>query len=229
MYKMFRQVEAQRNSAGDDTRGRLLDAAIEVFLAEGFRAARVQDIAERAGMRLSAINYHFGSKEGLYLAVLQHHADESLQRMYLNEARADTSPPRVRLETIIRQILVIHLSKNAVTRIAQLVLRELASPTPALEVVLRKFTLPMANYLHDLLREILGPAVPEAWVNRAVFSLLGQCVMYSQAQALIAAVDPAIAEDPSLVDSTTRYITDFSWSGLQGIRKQWEDQARQGG
>lgn len=149
--------------------------------------------------------------------------------MYLNEARADTSPPRVRLETIIRQILVIHLSKNAVTRIAQLVLRELASPTPALEVVLRKFTLPMANYLHDLLREILGPAVPEAWVNRAVFSLLGQCVMYSQAQALIAAVDPAIAEDPSLVDSTTRYITDFSWSGLQGIRKQWEDQARQGG
>lgn len=226
---MFRQVDAQRNSAGDDTRGRLLDAAIEVFLAEGFRAARVQDIAERAGMRLSAINYHFGSKEGLYLAVLQHHADESLQRMYLNEARADTSPPRVRLEMIVRQVLVIHLKKDAITRIAQLVLRELASPTPALEVVLKKFTLPMASYLHDLLCEILGPAVPEAWVNRAVFSLLGQCVMYSQAQALIAAVDPSIAEDPNLVDSTTRYITDFSWSGLQGIRKQWEDQVRQSG
>lgn len=62
MYKMFRQVEAQRNSAGDDTRGRLLDAAIEVFLAEGFRAARVQDIAERAGMRLSAINYTSAAK-----------------------------------------------------------------------------------------------------------------------------------------------------------------------
>ena len=67
-----------RHATGEDTRGRLIAAATEIFLRDGFRAARVQDIAESAGLRLSAINYHFEGKEGLYLAVLRHHADKAL-------------------------------------------------------------------------------------------------------------------------------------------------------
>jgi AcrR family transcriptional regulator len=38
----------------------------------GYQAARVQNITRSAGLGLSAINYHFGGKEGLYRAVLSH-------------------------------------------------------------------------------------------------------------------------------------------------------------
>jgi TetR/AcrR family transcriptional regulator len=53
-----------------DTREGLLDAATEAFAEKGFSGARVDAIAERAKANKAMIYYHFGSKEGLYKAVL---------------------------------------------------------------------------------------------------------------------------------------------------------------
>jgi AcrR family transcriptional regulator len=53
---------------GEDTRQRLIDAALEIFAAYGFEGASTRMLADRAGANLAAIPYHFGSKEGLYLA-----------------------------------------------------------------------------------------------------------------------------------------------------------------
>ena len=51
------------------TRDRLLHAAGEEFARVGFRSASVRAICEAAGANVSAVKYHFGSKEELYLAV----------------------------------------------------------------------------------------------------------------------------------------------------------------
>ncbi len=48
----------------------LLDAATQVFGKAGFSGARVEAIAERAGLNKAMIYYHFRSKRGLYQAVL---------------------------------------------------------------------------------------------------------------------------------------------------------------
>lgn len=60
---------AERQVDGDRTRAALLDSALEEFAAKGFAGARVRDIAARAGVSKDLIAYHFGSKDGLYLAV----------------------------------------------------------------------------------------------------------------------------------------------------------------
>lgn len=52
------------------TEAKLLDTATQVFLKSGFSGARVEDIAERAGVNKAMIYYHFGSKRGLYQTVL---------------------------------------------------------------------------------------------------------------------------------------------------------------
>ncbi len=57
---------------GEDTRRRILDTALEVFAAEGYEGASTRLLAERAGVNLPAIQYYFGSKEGLYRAVIEH-------------------------------------------------------------------------------------------------------------------------------------------------------------
>jgi TetR/AcrR family transcriptional regulator len=59
----------QRQVDGERSRAALLDAALEEFAAKGFAGARVRDIAARAGVSKDLIAYHFGSKDGLYLAV----------------------------------------------------------------------------------------------------------------------------------------------------------------
>lgn len=53
------------------TRRRILDAALQEFAAKGLDAARVEDIAEKAGANRRMAYYYFGSKEGLYLAALE--------------------------------------------------------------------------------------------------------------------------------------------------------------
>jgi TetR/AcrR family transcriptional regulator len=53
------------------SRARILAVAREEFASRGFKAARLQDIAERAGLTHPTLLYHFGSKEGLYSAVIE--------------------------------------------------------------------------------------------------------------------------------------------------------------
>lgn len=55
-----RRLDAERS------RRALMDAALEEFAAKGYAGARVQDIADRAGVNKQLISYHFGGKQGLY-------------------------------------------------------------------------------------------------------------------------------------------------------------------
>ncbi|GAB2598955.1 hypothetical protein GCM10027168_34870 [Streptomyces capparidis] len=55
-----RRLDAQRS------REKLLEAAKDEFAAKGYAGARVQDIADRAGLNKQLIAYYFGGKEGLY-------------------------------------------------------------------------------------------------------------------------------------------------------------------
>ena len=53
---------------GEETRRRIVDAAMEVFAAEGFARASTRRIAAEAGVNPPALQYYFDSKEGLHRA-----------------------------------------------------------------------------------------------------------------------------------------------------------------
>jgi TetR/AcrR family transcriptional regulator, regulator of cefoperazone and chloramphenicol sensitivity len=57
---------------GEETRERILRAALRVFAAEGYDGASTRALARAAGVNLPAIQYYFGNKEGLYRAVIDH-------------------------------------------------------------------------------------------------------------------------------------------------------------
>ncbi len=54
-----------------NSRERILDGAAEEFAAAGFAGARIDRIARRTRLNVRMIYYHFGSKKGLYRAVLE--------------------------------------------------------------------------------------------------------------------------------------------------------------
>lgn len=56
----------------DATREALIQAAIVVFGNDGFDGASTRSLAKAAGVNQALIAYHFGGKEGLYLAVFEH-------------------------------------------------------------------------------------------------------------------------------------------------------------
>lgn len=60
----------------DSTRARVIDAAIACILDEGFYRASSNKIARRAGVTWGVIQYHFGTREALLLAVHERGLDE---------------------------------------------------------------------------------------------------------------------------------------------------------
>ncbi len=83
--------------AGQDeqTRTRLLRAAITVFDRKGYTAASVREIVEMAGVTKPALYYHFGSKERLLAAVLEQAAREFTRTMDRVVSRPGTARERL--------------------------------------------------------------------------------------------------------------------------------------
>ena len=59
-----------------ERRAQLLESALEVFVAQGYHAAAMDDIAERAGVSKPVLYQHFPGKLELYLALLDASCDE---------------------------------------------------------------------------------------------------------------------------------------------------------
>jgi AcrR family transcriptional regulator len=64
-------VGRPRDGNPEETRKEILRAAGEAFAASGFVGATTRAVAARAGVNVATLHYHYGSKEGLYRAVLR--------------------------------------------------------------------------------------------------------------------------------------------------------------
>ena len=98
--------ESTRNT---DTASRVRLAARRVFAQQGYKGASVRSITREARANLGAVTYHFGSKEGLYEAVV----DSALAplRERVTEAASVPGPPIERIEGVVRAFFA-HLSEN---------------------------------------------------------------------------------------------------------------------
>ena len=96
----------RRDAAG--TRDALLAAGAELFAEHGYDGVPVADIAQRAGVNKAMINYHFGRKRQLYLAIVGATFDEivaSVERL----ATAPRPAPQ-----LLRELIAV--VSEAVTR-----------------------------------------------------------------------------------------------------------------
>jgi AcrR family transcriptional regulator len=80
-------------------RQQLLTAAREVFVAQGYHAAAMDDIAERAGVSKPVLYQHFPGKLELYLALVDTYADALVGR--IREAMAATTDNKLRVHNAI--------------------------------------------------------------------------------------------------------------------------------
>jgi AcrR family transcriptional regulator len=70
----------RRTATGGASRLRLLEAAESCLLQGGYAGLSTRSVAEAAKTPLSQIHYHFGSKQGLVLALLEHQNEKLLRR-----------------------------------------------------------------------------------------------------------------------------------------------------
>jgi AcrR family transcriptional regulator len=96
---------------GEDTRRRLIETAITAFGELGYEGTSTRLLAERAGANLPAIQYHFGGKEGLYRAAVDHIAHYIEEQMSpvserMRVALADNKRlPRSAVSGLLKELL----------------------------------------------------------------------------------------------------------------------------
>ncbi|MFI9597433.1 TetR family transcriptional regulator [Nonomuraea sp. NPDC052265] len=64
-------MTTRREQTSNESRELILNAAAELFAEKGYRQTTFHDVSQRSGISRGSIPWHFGSKEGLLLAVLE--------------------------------------------------------------------------------------------------------------------------------------------------------------
>jgi AcrR family transcriptional regulator len=162
-----------------DTKGRILDAAERLFGERGFAGTSLRAVTEAAGANVAAVNYHFGSKEGLLRAVVRR-AMASVnddRRCMLEELRATSGDPDV--EDLVRAFVVtgaslIQRHREHGRQIAQLVGRVLCEPDPQIRQLFAAEVAPEEGPYLDALDKALPHLTTEelAFRYRAMIGLL---------------------------------------------------------
>ena len=205
----------KNHSSSTDTRELILNAAGRIFAENGFHATTVRQITREAGVNLAAVNYHFHDKQELYVSVLKR-----AHQAAANTAAADhAGSPRQQLQTFIRTFLAYLLDPKRPAWQGSLIAREMAQPTPALDRLVAESVQPVKQRISGIVRELLGPDVPQPQVNLACLSIIGQCLHYVHCREMISRLFPKGSGVPRDVETLAGHIFNFSLAGVNAMKK----------
>ena len=186
------QRTASSGSRAERTRGAVLEAAEALFAERGFDGTRLEDIAERVGIRRASIVYYFKDKRALYEAVLESVFAGLYQA--LAAALARNRPVGARIEAGVAA-WVDYVGVRPT--LARLILREVASATPDLRGAVLRQTRPFTELIR---KEILErPDFREARLERidpvhVASTVAGATVFFVAAMPMLV---PELALDPT--------------------------------
>ncbi|MFT3762106.1 MAG: TetR/AcrR family transcriptional regulator [Pseudoxanthomonas sp.] len=142
-------------SDGEATRTRILEAAGELFAAHGFAETTGKAIASRADVDLASINYHFGSRDGLYQAVLVQAHHRLVNLADLQQLARSTLPAAEKLKMLIGQ-LVRNTTNEAESWHLTVLAAELLAPSSHVQVLLQSEAPMKVSLVISILSEITG-------------------------------------------------------------------------
>jgi AcrR family transcriptional regulator len=88
--------EKRKSTKREATREKVIQAAIDCIYRDGFHAAHTNRIAEEAGVSWGVLQYHFGDKDGLLQAVIDHIFDDFSATLESTSLQGDDLQQRVR-------------------------------------------------------------------------------------------------------------------------------------
>lgn len=168
---------------------RLLEIAIAEFASKGLDGASTRSIAAKAGTAMSSITYHFGGKEGLYLAAADHIAAQMggdvANAFPADGVPADLTPQQAR--ATLHDMLVRFIEKMAGEQSAAhslFIVREQMEPTEAFERIYGGMMGKMLDVLVELICLATGRR-DETTAQLTAITLMGQVIVLRSSRATV--------------------------------------------
>ncbi len=166
---------------------RLLDIAVREFGSKGAEGVSTREIAAAAGTAMSSITYHYGGKDGLYLAAARHVADGMAETlapaMACEPVPDDPAHARECVHRLLRYFVDV-MAEDDDPDAALFIMREQMHPTAAFACFYDGAMGRMATRLVALVSLATGAAKGTAEVNAML--LFGQVIVWRATRALAA-------------------------------------------
>ncbi len=181
-------------SATQDTRTRLVQTALSIFARRDFDAVSVREIVDLAGANIAAVSYHFGGKEGLYLATAEFLADTMLGRMQpllTKIQRAAETADDEDADELLRELIhgLVHnlLNDGVGDNAAGFILREQLQPTAAFDILFGRLMVPIQRTYQALVIRLGGDlyADDERQQILVTHALMGQILAFRIARTTV--------------------------------------------
>lgn len=203
---------------GKATREAILKAASQVFGAKGYNKATHAEISRTANVNSALINFHFGSKDQLYLNVWERVSGE-VNRLYpMDGGVPHEAPAETRLRGHIRSLMNIALDP-ALESFHRILTMEFTNPTGLLDELMKKHIQKHRAFIADIMRDLLGPTVTEQAIALCEISVMSQCHMILPRPGKRGKPQRFKHSD---VDMLTDHITRFSLAGIAVIKQDQE-------
>lgn len=105
----------------DRTRATVLDETVRCVLEEGFGAASAKHITERAGVTWGVIQYHFGDRDGLLMAVVDRGFGQLMDTLNAMEPELSSTSGHARAELVVTRVAEAFLSPTSVAALEILI------------------------------------------------------------------------------------------------------------
>jgi len=186
--KRPRHSSAGGYARGDETRQRIIDAAVALFGEHGYAGASTRDIAAAAGVNAPALQYYFENKEGVYRACAQFIADDIRGRF---EPAMQQASGILKGEpgtaALIDAFLRIHevvldmvLTDSQASKRRLFMVREVAGDEPlvASQLLERRLKQPLNKLRLSLLARITGTTTRDPITRIRLLTLKGQILPF---------------------------------------------------
>jgi TetR/AcrR family transcriptional regulator len=162
----------------DQSRARILDAAIAEFSENGLAGARTEQIAEAAGVNKALLYYYFESKEALYAAALESVAEKIVASSMAAMAGKRSAGERL-VNFVLNHFDRIHSQRTFQSLMQQDMMRLRQGEATALDPLVEKVFRPMMYAVKDLLAEGMGTGeLIEVDEWQMMYAALGANVFY---------------------------------------------------
>ncbi|WP_030912468.1 TetR/AcrR family transcriptional regulator [Streptomyces sp. NRRL F-5126] len=183
-------------------RNQLLGAAQEVFVAQGYHAAAMDDIAERAGVSKPVLYQHFPGKLELYLALLDQHCEALLQSV--RTALASTTDNKQRVEATMDAYFAYVEDEGGAFR---LVFESDLTNEPEVRERVDRVAMQCAEAISDVIAEDTGLSKDESMLLATGLGGVSQVV----ARYWLSSASPVPRE------KAVSLLTSLAWRGIAGF------------
>ncbi|RQT74883.1 CerR family C-terminal domain-containing protein [Burkholderia cepacia] len=190
--KKLRRTSAGGYARGDETRQRIIEAAIELFGERGFAGASTREIAAMAGVNAPALQYYFENKEGVYRACVEAIAENGREvfapsvghARAMLDADADVDVLIDAFIGLLRALSDRMFTAPKTMNQRMFFAREQGGqePASASEILMKRMRKPLNDVSAELIGRISGRPANDPVTRLRALSLFGQITVFHIAQ-----------------------------------------------